>query len=145
MIRLGSGKNSHSQQFSSSPVDVFVDDNVDVSVDIFVHMTDLWCCYLQQSRSLGSGFFDDYIVVNVDVSVFADDDVFADIDVDVFVDRTDLWCCYRKHYRCLSSRGWADAKEFDGTFRPEVSKLSCDDWCKRNVRAIEIEIRLISV
>ena len=45
---------------------------------------------MQQSRSLGSGFFDDYIVVNVDVSVFADDDVFADIDVDVFVDRTDL-------------------------------------------------------
>ena len=28
--------------------------------------------------------------VNVDVSVFADDDVFADIFVDVFVDRTDL-------------------------------------------------------
>ena len=45
MIRLGSGKNSHSQQFSSSRFDVFVDDNVDVSVDvyidIFVHMTDL--------------------------------------------------------------------------------------------------------
>ena len=37
-----------------------------------------------------SFFFNDYIVVNVDVSVFADDDVFADIDVDVFVDRTDL-------------------------------------------------------
>ena len=28
--------------------------------------------------------------VNVDVSVFADGDVFADIDVDVLVDRTDL-------------------------------------------------------